>query len=310
MRDTHDCVNDLNLLAALDLLLDTRSVTAAAARAGITQSAMSRTLARLRDAFGDPLFVRTRKGMEPTTAALALAEPTRAALASARAVFAARHPRPFDPAAERRDVRIAATDFGALVTIPPLVAQLRREAPGITITSVPLPPSPTAALEAGELDLAIVFGAPPRAGLRWQVLFEDELVCVGRKNHPALAKRLTLARYLDHAHLSITPAGIDAIDRMLARDRRERSVAARTSHFLLAPSLLRDSDLLLTTGRRVAEQLARIAPALQIAPSPVDVGPLRIGQLWHERADSEPAHAWLRAAIRTHAQTANAHPAR
>ncbi len=288
--------HDLNLLAVLQLLLETRNVTVAASRAGVTQSAMSRTLARLRDAFGDPLFVRTRAGMQPTPAALALAEPTRAALDAARAVFAERAT--FEAAAARRDFVMAATDFASLVVVPPLVHGLRRDAPGVGVIAVPLPAAPAEALEAGTVDIAIAFGAQARPGLRSQLLFEDELVCVARRGHPAFAKRLTLARYLEHDHLSVTPAPSagDAIDRALARDGKPRRVVVRTSHFLVAPALLRAEDLILTTGGRVAEELARLAP-LDIVPAPVDIGPLRIAQLWHERSDRDPAHAWFRSRI-------------
>ena len=292
MRATHD----LNLLASLLLLLETRSVTAAAARAGVTQSAMSRTLGRLREAFGDPLFVRTRAGMEPTATALGLAEPTRTALDHAEAVFANRAT--FDPAVARREFVIAGTDFASLVIVPPLVEHVRTAAPGVAVISVPLPAAPAAALEAGTVDVAITFGARPHPGLRTRLLFEDELVCVARRGHGAFDKRITLARYLEQRHLSVTPAAHlpDAIDRSLARDGKQRHVAIRTTHFLVAAALLRSEDLMLTTGARVAAELARLAP-LEIAAAPVDIGPMRIGQLWHERNDRNPAHQWFRAQV-------------
>lgn len=288
--------HDLNLLGVLQLLLETRSVTVAATRAGVTQSAMSRTLARLREAFGDPLFVRTREGMMPTATALALGEPTRAALDAARAVFAERAT--FDAAAARRDFVMAATDFASLVIVPPLVRSLRGDAPGVGVIAVPLPAVPADALEAGTIDIAIAFGAQARPGLRSQLLFEDELVCVARRGHAAFTTRLTLARYLEHAHLSVTPAANtgDAVDRALARDDKQRRVVVRTTHFLVAPALLRAEELILTTGGRVAAELARLAP-LEIVPAPVVIGPLRIAQLWHERSERDPAHAWFRSRI-------------
>ena len=297
MRFSHDRVNDLNLLGSLALLLETGSVTMAAKRAGVTQSAMSRTLSRLREALGDPLFVRTRAGMQPTAVALALAEPTRRALESARAVFEQRPQ--FAPASARRDFAVAGTDFASLMIVPPLVRRLRDEAPHVGVVSVPLPAAPAEALEAGTLDLAIAFGTQTHAGLRWQLLFEDELVCVARKDHPAFANRLTLARYLEHSHLSVTPAAraVDATDRVLARSGKQRRVVVRTTHFLIAPTLLREQSLILTTGARVATALAHLTP-LAIVAAPVDAGPLRIGQLWHERWDRDPAHAWFRALVR------------
>lgn len=288
--------HDLNLLAALQLLLETGSVTEAATRAGVTQSAMSRTLARLRHAFGDPLFVRTRTGMKPTATARALADPTRAALDAARAVFAERAS--FDPAAARRNFVVAGTDFASLVVVPPLVHGLQRVAPGVGVVAVPLPAAHAEALEAGTIDIAIAFGAQAKPGLQAQLLFEDELVCVARRGHAAFAKRLTLARYLEHAHLSVTPAANagDAVDRALARDGQRRRVVVRTTHFLVAPALLRAEELILTTGARVAAELARLAP-LEVVPAPVDIGPLRIAQLWHERSNGDPGHAWFRARL-------------
>ena len=292
-------VHDLNLVRSLHELLDTRSVTAAARRVGVTQSAMSRTLARLRDVFGDPLLVRTRRGMEPTPRALELAAPARAALASADAVFAERAA--FAPRDLVRTFTIAATDIAMLVVLPALVARLRGEAPGVTVAAATLPAGgPLDSLERGA-DLAIGFVARAPAALRAQLLFEDHLVCVARSDHPMLARTrtLTLAKYLACEHVAITPTPepADAIDRALAKDRRRRTVRVRAAHFLLAPALLRDSDLVLTTGARVAAELARLAP-LATADCPVDLGPLRIGQLWHERSDRDRAHAWFRALIR------------
>jgi DNA-binding transcriptional LysR family regulator len=295
MTTDHVMPSDLNLLASLDLLLETRSVTAAAARAGVTQSAMSRTLARLRDAFRDPLFVRTRRGMEPTAAAAALAVPVRAAIEQARAVFAG--PPAFDPRTAERAFTIAASDFSALVLLPALVRRMRTTAPGVTVRAVPLAPIPTDALDTGTADLVVGFSGAPRSNVRWQLLFEDTLACVARKQHPALDRTLTLARYLACRHLSITPAGTgDGVDRALGR-RGRRTIAVHATHFLVAPALLRDDDLILTTGARVANALAKLAP-LAVVEAPIEIGPLRIGQLWHERNDRDPAHAWLRALVK------------
>jgi DNA-binding transcriptional LysR family regulator len=288
--------NDLNLLASMQLLLETRNVTQAARRAGVTQSAMSRTLGRLREVFGDPLFVRTRAGIEPTSVALGLEQPVREALAAASQVFAGRTP--FDPATASRTFVIAATDVAALVLLPGLLQTIGKVAPGIKLV-VTTAERFADALEADSIDLAISFGAPSRSELRWQVLLEDELVCVAREGHPAFARKLTLRRYLDCEHLVITPAPTqpDAIERALRKRAGERRVVMRTSHFLVAPPLLRDRELVLTTGARVARELSRITRLVTV-PAPVDIGPVRIGQIWHERDDRDPAHAWLRAQLR------------
>ena len=145
MRMDHVSPLDLNLLVALDALLATRSVTRAAERAGVTQSAMSRTLARLREAFGDPLFVRAGRTLVPTERAAGLAEPLVALLAEAQALLT--RGAPFSPATARRELTLHAADLATSLIMPALVARLAREAPGVDVvtlddaTAAPLVPS-------------------------------------------------------------------------------------------------------------------------------------------------------------------------
>jgi DNA-binding transcriptional LysR family regulator len=289
-------MTDLNLLRSLVFLLEERSVTAAARRARVTQPAMSRTLARLRGQLGDPILVRTARGLVPTARAEGLALQARRALDDAEGLLGPAAP--FEPATASGTFRIAATDFAFAALLPPLVAAFRSQAPSLDVVALPLPSGFEGDLEAGTVDLAIAFAAPTGGGMMAQVLFEDRLVCVARKGHPAL-RRLDLARYLRclHLGLSVNADMQDSIDRTLAREGHARRVMLRTSQFLVAPAVLQGSDLVLTTGRRVAEALARLAP-LQIAAAPIDLGTISVRQFWHERSSAQPAHAWLREQVK------------
>ena len=216
---------------------------------------------------------------------------------AARGVFAGAAP--FDPRETDRELSIASTDFAALALLPPLLRRLEREAPRAAVSTAGLAATWPELLEAGTLDLAIGFAGQTGPGLRWQALFEDRFVCVARKGHSAFGRGLTLARYLALDHLSVTaaPTKRDAIDAALARQRRRRTVRVRTTHFLVAPALLRAGELVLTTGARVGEALCRMAP-LELTACPVELAPLRLGQYWHERSDRDRAHMWFRALVK------------
>src|SRR5688572_26398469 len=198
MRVAHDSLGglDLNLLLALDALLAERHVTRAAARLGLTQSAASHALARLRAALGDPLLVRgTRGAMVPTPRAEALAAPLGQALA---ALAAAVHgPPAFAPATARRTFRVAAGDYAELVLLPPLAARVAAVAPGVDLWMQPAPGDLGGALAAGTIDclFAPIRGRSWPAGCYEKKLFRESFTCVVRKRHPIVEQRLTLARY-------------------------------------------------------------------------------------------------------------------
>ena len=176
---------DLNLLVALDVLLAERSVRGAARRMGISPSAMSHTLARLRALLDDPLLVRAGRQLVPTPRAEALAAPLRDLLAQTRALLAP--PDTLDPASLRRALRVVCTDHVSTVLMPRVDARLREDAPGVDLNIVPLTPETMAALRAGTVDAAIgIFPeAPPE--IRRRVLFSDRFVTVCRLDHPRIS---------------------------------------------------------------------------------------------------------------------------
>ncbi|HEY1957118.1 MAG TPA: LysR family transcriptional regulator [Polyangiaceae bacterium] len=286
---------DLNLLAPLDALLREASVTRAAAQLGVTQSAMSRTLARLRALFDDPLLVRRGDAMVPTPLAETLAPDVRAALASIDSLLASRTA--FDPATSERRFVVLASDYAQSVILPQLLAALGARAPNMQI-AVRASPHPESALLEREASLMLGPARAPTGGLSQRRLFVDRLVCVGRKEHPLLEGELTLERYLGARHVLVAPRGLPG---SLVGDRlrgigRERRVVLEVPHFLAALRVAASSDLLVSVPERLARAESR-GLELAIAPLPVATDPLDFVALWHERHQTDPAHAWLRAQI-------------
>lgn len=299
MRDMHGtnlAGVDLNLLTAFDALLVERNVTRAARRIGITQPAMSHALARLRALFNDPILVRGGGGMLATARAEALEQPIRRALREIEDALT--HGPVFEPRTAKRTFTIATGDYGQLVVLPPLLARLAREAPGIDLRIHAVPEDYTTALEDGTFDLVI---APVMEGLAGglvqQKLFDDTFVCVMRKGHPA-AKKLDLKTFLELPHALISPRGrgLGLVDDALAKKGLRRRVALTVPHFLVAPMVVASSDLLITLALRIATVFADLVP-LAMRKLPFALAGFTTYQVWHERRRQDPAHAWLRKTI-------------
>ncbi|TWB49945.1 LysR family transcriptional regulator [Nitrospirillum viridazoti] len=292
---------DLNLLHVFDALYRERQVTRAGRALGLSQSAVSNALARLRQHMGDDLFVRTPTGMVPTAVADTMARPLQGALDQVRAALAARQP--FLPCEARDAITVGLSDHAEFVLGPPLVAALRAEAPGLSLVlrhadkDNALP-----GLESGLLDLALGMLPDPPAHMTRQMLVRDSLAVLMRPGHPALDAPWTLETYLAYSHLlvSATASKVGAVDRMLETVGRQRTLAVVASHLLAAAPMLRDSDLVCTMPARVAHPLAD-SFGLAVLPLPADMpvgdkpaGGMRLSMVWHRRLDSHPAHAWLR----------------
>jgi DNA-binding transcriptional LysR family regulator len=297
MHAMHLAGVDLNLLVALDALLAERSVTHAAARVGITQPAMSHALARLRDLCGDPLLVRTPRGMLPTPRAEALATPIRRALADIEGALQA--DARFDPHAAQRTFTLATTDYGELVVLPPLLAHLSREAPGVDLRVGPVPDDLSGALERGDVDLAIAFiRRDASAAIRTRKLVDDRFVCVMRKGHPATKRPLTLERFVALRHAMVAPRGRagGVVDDALAARGLTRHVVLALPHFLATALVVARSDLVATLAERIARLFA-VSHGLAIVKPPLELRGFSIHACWHERRNADPALAWLRNAV-------------
>lgn len=290
---------DLNLLVVLEAILQEHSATRAAARLHVTQSAISSALRRLRELFGDPLMVRTRHGFVPTQRALQLAPELERVLAGARALLA---PAERDPSRVPRTFSVAATDAISVVIIPRLLPAMRRHMPLARLRLITVEQAfATDGLARGEVDLLI--GIPPTlpAGCSYEPLYEDEIVCVTRADHPAFrrSKRLTLDLYTSLPHVGVALFGTpdDRVDRALARIARTRKIALTVPHFSSIPYAVAHSDCVAILGRRLAQVYAKPF-GLRIHTPPVPLPQLTVQQIWHNRSTHDPGLLRLRELLR------------
>lgn len=300
---------DLNLLVTLDVLLVEESVTVAARRLGLSQSAVSRSLAKLREIFDDELFVRTGHGLRPTERARTLAAPLRAALTDLGGLLSAREP--FDPRTAERRFHIAALDYTQLTLIGPWTATLTQRAPRVELVIRQPSPATKRDLEDGSLDLFITPRLRSAAGVVWSPLHDDDLVCVVWDRHPALEfdldpdpeldpeldpdPQLDLDRFaaLDHVLVSPgeRPGGI--VDDALARHALSRRVVVVVPNFLSVPYVLEGTERIATLPSRLARELVRRYPLRTLAP-PVELPTAAMCMAFHEIHRRDPAHRWLR----------------
>jgi DNA-binding transcriptional LysR family regulator len=293
---------DLNLLVAFEALMEERNVTRAARRVGLSQPAMSNALARLRRTFDDPLLVRTPSGMSPTPAAQVLIEAVRTSLSHLRAALEEKPA--FNPAASRRAFHVLTNDYAEIVLLAPLVGKLREQASGVSIRvhrppNVFQPPSRTALSDS--FDLAIGFfpdALSLDASVRSEVLFEEDNVCIASTSHPSIKSKISIRQYAAARHAAVfyKSEGPGVIDTILAQKGLTRELAVLAPHFASVPFIVAESDLIATVPRRLAQRLGK-ALKLQVLPIPFTIPPFRLAMLWHERVDSDPAHAWLRGLV-------------
>jgi DNA-binding transcriptional LysR family regulator len=296
LREVNLAGVDLNLLVALDALLAERSVTLAANRVGLSQPAMSRALGRLRDLLEDKLLVRTSSGLAPTPRAEVLAQSLPQTLASIRQMISAPE---FEPQRWRATVTLALLDYHALVLLPRLLPRLKRRAPGLDLDVQPLAAEPFARLEAGETDLVLgcFEAAPP--GFYRRTLVSEELVCLLRRDHPALARDWTAEAFAELDHVQVSPpgpAGTDPVEAALAAAGLARRSVVRLPYLVTAPMILAESDMVLTVPRRIAEQAVASLPLVLVEP-PLTLPPFIVSALWHERRHRDKEQVWLRSEI-------------
>ncbi|HEX9146597.1 MAG TPA: LysR family transcriptional regulator [Candidatus Binatia bacterium] len=282
---------DLNLLIALNVLLEERNVTRAADRLGLTQSAASRMLGRLRATFDDPLFVRTSRGLTPTKRALDMAGPLREYLSGLEKLLI--EGAAFDPRTARRRFRIAAIDYVQATLLAPLVAKLQRWAPLIDF-EIRQPSSESERdLDAGVLDLLLMPQQPSSPGVIWTPLYRDGYTCLVWSRHPS--HRLTLTAFAAMEHVLVAPreraGGI--VDSVLEKNCLSRRVAVQAPTFLIVPYLLIGTTRIATVPERMAGELVRMHQLRMLKP-PVEIPGFTMCQGWHEIHRNDPGHRWLR----------------
>jgi len=285
---------DLNLLRAFDAIATAGSVTVAGARIGLSQPAMSNALARLRELFGDPLFVRTPRGMRPTPFAQQLAQPVREALRLIQGAL--QQHAGFDPKSSGNTFSFSMTDIGEMVFLPGLLERVKRDAPGVKIEVVRLPIKDVhAALEAGEIDLAVGFLPGLTTGVLQQPLFHEHYVCMMRADHPLTGAKIGAKRFREAAHVLVSYAGTghQVIEETFIKQGLGGRIAARVPDFLVVPMILERTDLIVTVPSRVAAVFARLGN-FKVLKLPVDVPNFEVRLHWHQRFDQDPANRWLR----------------
>lgn len=287
---------DLNLLVTLDVLLAEGSVARAGRRLRLSPSAMSRALARLRDATGDPLLVRAGRDLVPTPRAIELRERVNQLVHEAEAVL-----RPVGKLNLKEIVRtfVLRSSEGFVENFGPrLITRVHEEAPGVRLRFVPKIDKDGALLRDGMIDLETgVVGEGMSPELRAQALFRDRFIGVVRTGHPLSQSRITLARYAEGRHILVSRGRKEkgAIDEALKSAGFERPIATIVGGFATAVALVRESDLIATVPEKHTENLRT---GLYSFPLPLVVAEITVSLLWHPRQDADPAHRWLRRLVR------------
>lgn len=286
---------NLNLVPALQALLEHRSVGAAARAVGVSQSAMSHSLARLREQLQDELLVLSGRSMVLTPRAEQIAAVLPTALEGLREALAG--PPAFDPTTARRCFSIASVDFFELVALPRMLAELAREAPHVDLIIERLSPDSPRKLAAGELDLVFAGSSPglPGAGLRHRELLSEPFVVIARPDHPSVGRRLSLKTYAELAHVVVSIEGRreGVVDRTLRRQGYERRIALRVPHFMSAPIAVHSSDMICTIARSVGLR-ARELYGLRVLRPPLDLPEVGLSMWWPRQLSDDPGHTWLR----------------
>lgn len=290
---------DLRLLGVFDAVLRKRSLTAAADALGLSQPAISQSLAKLREQLGDPLFVRTAQGMLPTPRAAELASTVRTVLDLVRDRL---DPVPsFDPGAAERRFTLCTSDIGLVVFVPRLRERIAKLAPKVALQFVRLDAvGLREGFTLGGIDLALGSFADLGAGIRQQRLFSERYVCVVRKSHPRVKQRLTLKQFRALQHCVVSTEGTGhahhAVEKLLAAKVPASQIALRLPSFLAAPMIVAETNHVLTVPSGVARALGDRF-ALRTLNPPFDVPPFEVRQYWHERAHRDGAVKWLRETI-------------
>lgn len=285
---------DLTLLLVFLGLLRHRKANAVADELGLTQSAISQGLKRLREIFGDPLFLRRPHGMEPTATALALEASVSSAVESLRGALGAA--RQFDPAQASGTLRISALDAEQAVIIPKLAARLRKSAPGLRLSVLPHGRGDAIeALNEGQADVALGFlwNCPPQ--ISGEKLYDETFLVAGRPRALPKAPRISLDDYCKAEHVLISPAGDlrGVVDDRLEAMGKSRRIVLGLPAFLPALAAVAASNAIVTLPARVAANFAR-GFGLVTAKPPLEIRSFAVSAYWHRRNDAQPQLQWLR----------------
>ena len=284
---------DLNLLVALDALLTEKSVSLAADRLCLSQSATSSALGRLREYFGDELLVLKGRQMILTTRAEQLIEPTRAVLEQIRQTIAVAPE--FDPATSDRLIRIMSSDYMTEVLLAPALARLAKLAPGMHFEIHNMGSAPVESLERGFVDLLVTVDFATSSDHPSELMFQDDYVVVGDRDNPAMAQKMTSELYLSLGHVTVRfgRSRIPAFDDWyMRRKKQRRRVEVVAASFVTMPSLIVGTERIGTMHRRLAEKLGKRFP-LAFAEVPFEIPPVRELAQWDIANNGDAALRWV-----------------
>jgi DNA-binding transcriptional LysR family regulator len=289
---------DLNLLVIFDAIVAEGNLTHAAKKLHLTQPALSHALARLRELFRDPLFVRAGRSMVPTPFAQNLGGTVRRALHLLEQELLQNQS--FDPARTRRRLHVGLRDVLEAVWLPSLLVRLEKLAPEMDLVSVRVPASDIdAELSAGTVDMVVDIPVPMGGDdIQHVPLIDDRLVVLARKQHPAVGRSLDLETYLSQGHVLVSSRkrGPGIEDIALNRLGRRRRVALRCQNYFAACRVISQTDLLLTMPELYA-RLLNTKGQNRMLSLPIDVPPVEVHLYWHTSSDTDPANRWLREQI-------------
>jgi len=291
MHLTHIRKSDLNLLPALAVLLEERSISKAAARHHLSQPAMSRVLQRLRETFGDELLIRTANGYELTARARRLEQELKQLLPELDRMLRGEV---FNPLTAEDNFRVCGTDSASMLIASRLPARLKTIAPLAQLELVAWHDKAFEDLSHGRVDVVLWANQVP-APFLFRELFEDDIICVLCERHPIGNRPLTKEAYLRYPHVQLTlfnPWG-STVDRVLATSRQQRRIGLRVPYFGAAVLAVGGTDLIATLPRRAAEIYAR-STGVRITPFPFKVARARYLIAWHPSTNDEPALVWFR----------------
>lgn len=279
------------LLTLFAVLYNTRSVTKAAEELDQSQPTISAWLGRLREVLGDPLFVRTASGMQPTPRADSLVEPVREALQNLRRISA--QVVDFLPVEAQRSFLICMTDASHITLLPRLLKRVRLEAPKVRLEATPINDLTARDLESGRADLALGIIPGLESGFYQQVFYEQDFVCLVGPHHP-LMNGLSLEAYRSASHVEVLSGKTHALlEEALKVSRVRREILLQLPGFLGLASVVAETDLVATVPRQIGEALAQQG-GLKVLRCPVPVPTYTVKQYWHARMHHDQANRWLR----------------
>jgi len=292
----------LRHLRVLTLLLEVGSPTRVAQILDTTQPTISKVLTKLRNHFGDPLFVRTGRSMRPTPKAIELAQPLRELLMTSAVMRSTTAS--FNPKLSTREFSVIVTEVGMIHLVMPIISHLEKEGPGLRLKAVPLDSRQIdARLEAAEADLALGVFPDVASATRRQLLYSDSYVSVVRSGHPRLKELTKVDSFMRERHVVVTSsnrghAAHRFLDQRLSSRLEPDRIHVRVPNFLTSAFVASRTDAIGTMPAKLAEYLAEDF-RLTLFPTPLPLPRIELSQFWHERVHNDEAHRWFRRAIYT-----------